>query len=161
MGVSVTSKKFISDDNVYCVIIEEEVLDLFQKHKQDNDTKPESGGLLFAQYDKNITIISKATVPHASDTRKRFFFASKNKILRKEIKKYFKSGFHYIGDWHTHPEEYPLPSTIDVSTIRSKFQESIHTLTHFLMIIVGNKSESLFVALYNGTDCIVLTPEKQ
>ena len=75
---------------------------------------------------------------------------------RREIKEYFKSGFHYVGDWHTHPELYPTPSRTDVTSFQDMFSKSHHKLASFIMIIVGTAPQpaGLFVALCNdkGTD---------
>ena len=70
---------------------------------------------------------------------------------RREIRREFKDGFHYVGDWHSHPEPSPTPSQIDIQSIREMYRRSRHGLASFLMVIVGTSPDEsgLYVALCN------------
>ncbi len=49
----------------------------------------------------------------------------------------FESGLHYIGDWHTHPQDYPVPSQADKKKILKIFNISKHELSCMLLLIIG------------------------
>jgi integrative and conjugative element protein (TIGR02256 family) len=62
------------------------------------------------------------------------------------------NGLHFIGDWHTHPERIPTPSTSDVRSIREAVARSKHHLNGFVMLIAGTEPFpfGLFVSLYDS-----------
>ena len=57
--------------------------------------------------------------------------------------------FHYVGDWHTHPETHPTPSNVDVESIQETFRLSRHELAAFVLIVVGTAPApgGLYVAI--------------
>jgi len=52
---------------------------------------------------------------------------------QEEIELMHTSDFHYVGDWHTHPDAYPVPSRVDVESIGECVRASSHDLNAFLM----------------------------
>ena len=70
----------------------------------------------------------------------------------------FRSDLNYVGDWHTHPEEYPRPSATDLASINETFRKSTHNLSAFLLVIAGTSTnpEGLYVAVSNGTEVVPL-----
>lgn len=48
-------------------------------------------------------------------------------------------GLDYVGDWHTHPEDVPTPSSDDLLSIAEVVRRSTHHLPGFLLLIVGRK----------------------
>ena len=65
----------------------------------------------------------------------------------------FNKGLHFIGEWHTHPEISPTPSSLDLRSMNQLYSRSKHELTNFLMIIVGNDPEqlNLWVSIHNSS----------
>lgn len=59
------------------ITFENEVLELFEKHKQLSEKSLEAGGQLFARFNKKEVIISKATGLRDGDKRGRFSFLAK------------------------------------------------------------------------------------
>jgi hypothetical protein len=57
-----------------------------------------------------------------------------------------------VGDWHTHPQSVPSPSSADISSMVECFSKSRHELKAFLMVIVGTADlpEGLYVCLVDG-----------
>lgn len=119
------------------VIFENEVLELFEQHKQLSQTSLEAGGQLFARFNEKEVVISKATGPRNGDKRGRFLFWPNRKREQNEIKELFGKGYHYVGDWHTHPENIPMPSRIDLESINECYNQSHHDLKYFILVIVG------------------------
>lgn len=140
-----------------------EVLQHFQKNKQDAFWKSEAGGQLFARIDGNRWEISKATGPRRSDYRRRFRFFPSRKDEQSEINTSFDDGFHYVGDWHTHPEDSPTPSSLDLSSMVDLVKSSKHQLPGFLMVIVGlhESFDGLWVSFHaskGSSQSLILRP---
>lgn len=63
----------------------------------------------------------------------------------------------YMGEWHTHPEYVPKPSSVDYRSIENNFFTSTHTSPFLIMIIVG--LESIYYSVYNGDVFVEIEPE--
>jgi len=99
----------------------------------------ETGGQLFATFPSSEELrIVYASGPHEKTTRRLFSVRFDLRTDQKEIERLFKQKkLHYVGDWHSHPQEIPVPSWIDKRTMRSRFIKSKHELNLMIMIIVG------------------------
>ena len=51
----------------------------------------------------------------------------------------------YIGEWHTHPENNPTPSTVDYSSIEDNYQTA--SLGHFKTQVLFLYTESSFLSV--------------
>jgi integrative and conjugative element protein (TIGR02256 family) len=62
-------------------------------------------------------------------------------------------GFHYIGDWHTHPQARPTPSSVDLESIGEIVRLSTHGFGAFLLVVVGTLAppDGLAVYLHSGS----------
>lgn len=63
----------------------------------------------------------------------------------------------YIGEWHTHPENAPSPSSVDFHSIENNFYTASHTAPFLIMIILG--LEKYHVSVYNGKRFWIIEPE--
>jgi integrative and conjugative element protein (TIGR02256 family) len=122
------------------------------------DNSSESGGLLFAEFKLPKIIVKKISTPSKTDYRSRYEFKSDQVMLQKVINTNFDKKLHYIGEWHTHPENHPVPSIIDIGSMKDTFIASRHELNYFLLIILGNKvSDDMFwIGLQNASKTIEL-----
>lgn len=145
-----------SRDIVYC--FEQKVLDHFLMHRQMNLTAKEVGGQLFGQFKNNIVYVCCATRPRRFDRNGRFFFNPSRWMERLEIKSKFRKGLHYLGDWHTHPQTKPTPSSLDIQSMKDCYIQSVHELPYFAMVIVGQVEPpvGLWVSLHNGKQWLEL-----
>lgn len=134
------------------MLIRPHVLAIFREYTQDSFFKREAGGQLFGYFDSRKLIIDLATTPKKGDQRSRFSFLPNRPKEQKEIDEKFSEGLHYLGDWHTHPQNIPAPSRSDIRSIEECTRESIHELDGFIMIIVGNDSYpgGLYVSFSDG-----------
>ena len=116
--------------------------------------EPEGGGLLFAQFEFPTVRISAVTTPHRTDGRWMTLFVPNRILQRRAIKEHFKKGHHFVGEWHTHPEPNPTPSSLDLGSMRDAFLKSSHELNYFIMVIVGNRADrlALWVSAHDGWD---------
>lgn len=133
------------------IVLTDPVLDCFDRHRQMTVTSPEAGGQLFARFNGDIILVECATGPRPRDRRSPTFFVPDRKAERREIRRSFDMGMHYVGDWHTHPEPYPRPSQTDILSFQDMYRKSLHKLASFLMVIVGTaqNENGLYVALCN------------
>lgn len=144
------------------LVLEQSVVDHFYNWRQADPKMPESGGQLFGIVEGNSVRILCATGPRKSDRRGRLFFVADRFAERLEISKLHKSGLHYLGDWHTHPQAVPAPSRTDLSSMADLFVRSKHDLNAFLMIIVGTAEfpEGLHVSLHEANAWSALHGER-
>ena len=142
------------------LILTESVLNHLHEHRQVKASQSEAGGQLFAKFDSEIIRITLATGPRRSDKRSVFGFVPNRLAERREIKARFRQGLHFVGDWHTHPQSVPMPSTTDVESITDTFRQSRHGLAGFVMIILGTCSapKGLYVAVCDSQGCVELQP---
>lgn len=135
------------------------VLAHFALYRQTGRRK-EAGGQLFAKFDNSQTRIELATGPRRRDRRSYRSFTPDRTAERQEIRRQFKSGLHYVGDWHTHPEHIPKPSRTDIASLQDTFLKSRHRLASFVMIIVGREipPQGLYVCLCSSTSSSRLAP---
>jgi integrative and conjugative element protein (TIGR02256 family) len=85
--------------------------------------------------------VERATGPGRNDRRSRFSFWPSRTFEQRAIDQFFLEGLHYIGDWHTHPEDCPHPSKEDVDKIQSIFNASQHELVSMLLVVVGRVAD--------------------
>lgn len=116
------------------------VLDHLSRHRQTTCWKREAGGQLFASFDGERWIVEKVTGPRRSDLRSRFGFRPDRRAEQHEIDQALARGFHFIGDWHTHPEPVPRPSIDDLESVAEMVSLSSHELPGFVMVIVGQQA---------------------
>ena len=139
------------------------VLDKMKKHAQILKHDSEAGGLIIGSLRQKkeerfllnspphieITDISK---PGLKDLRTRFSFVRKGKHHRELVNKAkinSNNDIDYLGEWHTHPEAYPFPSSIDVFHWQNNLKGR-----HAVLIIIG--IESTWVGYWNGNKAIQL-----
>lgn len=143
--------------------LEQNVLDHFAKWRQSDPKMSEAGGQLFGVVQGQSVRLMRATGPRNSDRRGRFFFIADRFAERREISTLHKSGLHYLGDWHTHPEAFPAPSSTDLSSMADLFVRSKHDLNAFLMVIVGTADfpNGLHVSLHEANAWSALNAQRE
>lgn len=149
--------KFNIPNSNQCIILSPEVIETFTLFCQDSKSS-ESGGLLFADFCFPEIIVKLATKPNNKDICSRFSFIPCRNIQRKTIYDKFKTNLHYIGEWHTHPILNPMPSNLDINSMKETFIKSKHELNFLLMIIVGSSKDNLrlWCSLHNAKEMIQL-----
>src|ERR1035437_6261184 len=105
--------------------------------RQTRSQDKEAGGQLFACFSGPDVVIVEATPPTILDYRSRCGFRPNRWLQRGAIMNRYRSGLHFVGDWHTHPEDQAKPSSEDICGMQDCFKRSAHDLTAFVMIIVG------------------------
>lgn len=129
------------------------VLFHFDRHRQIRFWQREAGGLLFARFDLPRIDVCEATGPRRTDRRTRNSYWPDEKAEQREIDSRFARGLHFVGCWHTHPEDVASPSHVDIRNTAECVRRSHHALNGFVMVIVGRNAlpESLFVSVCDET----------
>jgi integrative and conjugative element protein (TIGR02256 family) len=108
---------------------------------------PESGGQMFGKIDGWNIVVSEVTGPRRKDVRSRTSFVFDVESANAEIADRFARGSHYLGDWHTHPESSPQPSSQDKQNAARMFKTA-GSRPFFLMVIAGGNDS--YVALHTA-----------
>lgn len=144
------------------VLLLDEAIATLKQYSQTSDTDTEGGGQLFAKFSGEHTAIVVATPPRATDRRWRYRFIPNRISDRLEINHFHKTGLHYVGDWHTHPQSKPIPSNEDIKSMRDCYIKSKHALHSFVLIVVGTAEypEGIYLALVNNVGLTELAPSE-
>lgn len=135
------------------LILSQSVIERFLRNRQKGRFSREAGGQLFAAFESDMIYVQVATGPYGSDRRSRFLFDPDRKKEQKDIDYYWRKKLHFVGNWHTHPESCPVPSSTDIWNTQQRFRKSDHDLEAFVMIIVGtdvNPEAGLYVGLVDA-----------
>lgn len=79
--------------------------------------RSEAGGILLGTVHDHGMLITHATVPSRLDQRLPTFFSRSARGHRGIAQRLWRASggtMRYLGDWHTHPEDAPSPSGIDL-----------------------------------------------
>ncbi|MGJ7515153.1 Mov34/MPN/PAD-1 family protein [Pseudomonas baetica] len=100
------------------VYLHQQPLEVFGRYIQEGGGSKEAGGILLGHVRGEHLEIIEATEPSLLDRRFRFLFERMpyfhNRLAMKRWKE-SKGLVRYIGEWHTHPQEHPTPSSIDLN----------------------------------------------
>lgn len=121
------------------VIFSKNVIKEFKKYQQLGKKDCESGGLLLGYVRKKHFEVLHITTPYTRDSQKRCFFERKDPRhikLMKKLQKKSNGEICYLGEWHTHPEDYPTPSGIDNHEWMQIRKNRKYTV---IFIIIGRK----------------------
>lgn len=142
-----------SGDKKILLSFSTEALTVFSMHIQDAPNTPESGGLLLGSLHGNNLIITEATTPTKWDRRFRFLF-ERLPFGHRSIanRRWRESGgtIRYLGEWHTHPEDIPTPSSLDRDEW-GKLAQCRADERPLLTVVVGRKN--LHVELVGRNGC--------
>jgi len=128
-------------DTGVIVVISSPVIETLTSYIQSGD-REEAGGMLLGYRRGDHLEVTHATEPTKYDIRKIFSF-KRNSNTHTEIanKAWSDSKGHicYIGEWHTHPEDNPTPSGVDIREWK-KLSMNMEGNNSLFMLIVGRKS---------------------
>jgi len=136
---------FSSSDGAVCVnilptakkIIENEILLHFPQ---------ETGGILIGEYDVNLRLatVYLAIGPtedsqHNATTFERGVKGINAKIA--QAQKRILPTLHYIGEWHSHPNNRPIPSNPDIKQMQTFAKNKHLGIKSPLLLIVGGRPQ--------------------
>ena len=129
------------------------VLNHVGKSRQLDAKATEAGGQLFGYINESKIQIVLATGPYKRDQRGRYHYRSHEVSAQKEIENYSKEGLCYLGEWHTHAEDFPTASSSDIDAMNKLLAHSKLNVNGLLMLIVGRSTllSGYYISLFNGS----------
>lgn len=121
------------------VVMSEEVIRTISQYVQNDAVKDEAGGILLGIRRNDHFEVIYATEPTKFDVRSRTHWQRSEKIHEDiAIKRWqeSKGKVTYLGEWHTHPENIPSPSMVDINEW-NKLSSKCSYRAGLAMIIVG------------------------
>ena len=138
--------------------LSDSVLKDFECHIQAAPCDSEAGGLLLGTEHGANLAISEATIPTVWDKRFRYFFERMPKGHKAlAYARWLASGgtVRYLGEWHTHPQDVPLPSGTD-RTEWAKLASKRVDGRPLLAVIVGRQELYIELATSNGSGQVLV-----
>jgi integrative and conjugative element protein (TIGR02256 family) len=140
-----------------CLVIQDNVIDLFTRYAQVSSHAPESGGILLGYVRTPHLEILEASEPTFWDKSLRFLFDRGSRGHREMAERRWKESgglVRYIGEWHTHPEDYPTPSHVDREGW-VKLAEKRQDQRPVLAIVVGRKGLHVELVSRDGSSNVM------
>lgn len=117
------------------------VMQIFAAHVQLRG-RPESGGILLGTVHDNGLLVRIATQPSRHDKQSAYLFERMAFGHRAAARRHWRSSggiVRYLGDWHTHPQDFPTPSGLDLEEWQ-KLARARKDERPTLSVIVGRKA---------------------
>lgn len=120
------------------------VVERLASYRQIAPHQSEAGGVLLGRYllASSDIVVDEITEPMAGDVRSRFQF----RRGRDNHQRHVDDAWHtsrgtcvYLGEWHTHPEPAPTPSSTDLHDWRRRLRADVFDGDALYFIIVGTR----------------------
>ena len=131
-----------------------DVLSKVRKHRQLSSRATEAGGQLFGTITAELVDVIDATGPYTGDERSRNRYRSNPAAAQRAIHEQSQAGLLYLGEWHTHAEDFPGASGLDDDAMQLLLARSQLNSNALLMLIVGRKTTVDSLALW------AITPDR-
>ena len=124
------------------VAVRAEPSKVFSCYRQLKRTAPEAGGVLLGRFIRasRDIVVDVATEPGLGDKAHRLSFRRTQKRTQLLINQAWQDSSgtrNYLGEWHTHPEDDPSPSTVDLLNWRRIAGSAIYEQDSLLFVVVG------------------------
>ncbi|WP_437485778.1 Mov34/MPN/PAD-1 family protein [Sorangium sp. So ce1014] len=121
------------------------VIERLARYRQVAPKDREAGGVLLGRHllDSSDLVVDEVTEPMRGDHRSRFAFRREQEGHQRRIDEVWKASRGtcvYLGEWHTHPEPIPEPSSIDVDDWIRRLRTDAFDGDALYFVIVGTRS---------------------
>lgn len=126
-----------NDSKGHLVVIMGHVVERLIVYRQIHRQTPESAGVLIGERRGPHLVICDLSEPGLGDIRQRYRVNRKGSHHQSKVESVFiesEGTQQYLGEWHTHPEDIPSPSSTD-----SNSWVNIIADEPMLMLIVGRE----------------------
>lgn len=116
------------------------------------------GVLTGSQITENVFRISNASPPCVK-CNSRFSCKRDASLANLFIEEDYNTSDHtrvYIGEWHTHPQQNPMPSEVDCNSIIFNYNSATLAIPILFMLIIGN--DSIHISVYDGMTFHIVKP---
>ena len=139
------------------IVIMSEVVQRLNSYRQMHYASTEAGGTLIGERRGQHIVVTHISEPGPGDIRSRNQVERKGEHHQKKVDELFQqsNGFLvYLGEWHTHPEDFPQPSYIDIKS----WQIGLKVTEPMVMLIIGRNG--VWVGKKYGNDIKRLKEKK-
>lgn len=129
------------------LLIEASLFERIATFRQLALSAPEAGGILMGYRRGPHIHVTEATAPSRRDVQRRFaFFRNAAYHQRVALRRWNETDqtLDYVGEWHSHPEDNPVPSGIDLREWREITAANIRPM---VFLIVGRHTNWIGVGL--------------
>lgn len=109
---------------------------IMKKYTTGTERESEAGGIFLGNYRGPHIEITDVTEPLRKDVRAKYRFDRKDpghQLAAKSAWEISMKTTTFTGEWHTHPEDVPTPSSIDLRTWKSLTANSIAPLVFIIL----------------------------
>lgn len=122
--------------------LDEVVVNRISSYRQTGPKDREAGGVLLGRHlvASPHRVVDDITEPMTGDKRSRYQFKRGHSSHQRRIDAAWEASgatCAYLGEWHTHPESIPNPSSIDLDDWRRRLLEDLFDRDILHFIIVG------------------------
>lgn len=111
----------------------------------------EYGGLFVGRYvNDNKEVLIEETVLPKKFRSSAFSFERGVEGLRKLLRDFFEQSpsLIYVGEWHTHPDGMPIPSSTDSSALRTIAAHEEVSIENPILLIIGVRSDAYEIGFH-------------
>jgi integrative and conjugative element protein (TIGR02256 family) len=129
------------------LIFEPEVIRILNSYRQLETRSSEAGGILLGRIYNSKIVIEKVSEPSSEDKAGRFSFNRYVKKAQRIVNDAWAESdgeLLYLGEWHTHPEVIPTPSSTDRTLLSNMLRDTKMDIDFLFMVIVG--MQDIYVA---------------
>lgn len=122
------------------VVIEPLAVNRMRSFRQIDLAAHEAGGVLIGERRGCSFVVKDVTTPFAKDNSSRFRFVRRafhHQLAVIDANRRSGGTSNYLGEWHTHPQDHPYPSSIDLKNWKS----SLCGQKPCLVAVVGRDSD--------------------
>ena len=135
---------------------------LLKSYIQTRKTSPEAGGVLLGRYllETHDVVVDWATGPKQKDRRGRFSYIRQPAGHQIVIDAQWHTSHgtcHYLGEWHTHPETVPRPSSVDQMNWKRLLRSHSGDNDPLYFVIVGTQTIKVWQGYKNSLQIELLT----
>lgn len=129
---------------------------------QQNDRgDPEAGGVLLGRLieESDDVVIDEVGVPSGEDRRGRTFFRRARRAAQRLVDRAWRKSRGarvYLGEWHTHPEAVPHPSTQDTSDWLRIARDARFEHDFLLFMIIGTEATRMWLLKRGESEALEL-----
>lgn len=150
--------EWTTPDRKRLVVFSPSSVKVFTKHRQRYPWQTEAGGILLGKRRGRHLEVLMATEPMLTDRRLPYFFTREEHGHGEAAKLAWQASgglVDYLGEWHTHPQRIPVPSSVDRSEWR-KLSVTRAEQSPLVVVVVG--TTCLRVELLRGDAQLPMEP---
>jgi len=131
------------------VEFQKSALEIMSRYRQLRRRDAEAGGMILGRLvvESSDLIIDEVTEPGKRDGKGRFFFIRRRPAAQCRVNEAWLASNgtrNYLGEWHSHPEDDPSPSTVDVENWLRISSQARFEQDFLLFAIVGRQRTKLW-----------------